>query len=619
MKNLLSAVAIFFSISIVCGQEADGPARSELDESYAPFYHGVASGDPLSDRVILWTRITTTNASETVGWEIATDIYFTNVVSSGSVATDASRDYTVKVDADGLQPNTWYYYRFSGQGKNSVVGRTKTAPSSGVENLRFAVVSCSNISSGFFHSYKEITAKNEVDAVLHLGDYFYEYQASSAVPGDTSRNSQPYHEITTLVDYRMRHSQYKLEATLRECHRQFPWITVWDDHESANNSWRDGAGNHTEGEEGFWRERKNFARKAYFEWMPIREQATGNDSTIYRTLHYGNLADLIMVDTRLEGRDEQLPGQLVSLNSPELQDTSRTLLGIPQRNWLNNELRTSTAQWKIIGNQVMVAPLIIFGSSIANPDQWDGYPHDRKVVFDNILDNNIQDVVFLTGDIHTAWSNDLPYDRSTYNASTGAGSVAVEFVCTSVTSGSGSIPVSASVVQSNNPHMKYIDLVQRGYILLDLNTSRVQSDHIHVTDITKPEYTATTSASWYVNAGERFLRQANEPIPSRTGMPNLVPNTLTSIGEVKNNLVSLMCFPNPFVREIRLQYYLHKNEAVTAVMYDLNGKKVFEQSLSGNTTGLHETVLLPQKLGSGNYMLQLVSKTGNAAISMVKL
>ncbi len=619
MNRILSSFVFLFVFFTAFAQHADGPSRSFLNPAYEPFYHGVASGDPLPDRIILWTRITTQNASETVGWEISTDVSFSTIVNSGSVTTDATKDFTVKVDATGLQPNTWYYYRFSGQGKHSLVGRTKTAPVSGVENLRFAVVSCSQLPNGYFHAYRDIINKNEVDAVLHLGDYLYEYKDDSSIPGDTTRRTEPYAEIITLADYRMRHSQYKLDADLREVHRQFPFVTVWDSHETANDTWSGGAGNHTEGAEGTWQNRKTYSRKAYFEWMPIRETAPGNDTIIHRTLHYGNLADLIMIDTRVEGRDEQIPGQLISLTNPTLQDTTRTILGVSQRNWLNNQLNTSTAKWKIIGNQVMVAPLIVFGSSIANPDQWDGYPHDRQVVFDNILNNNVNNVVFLTGDIHTSWSNDLPYDRSTYNSSTGAGSVAVEFIATSVTSGSGSFPVSSSVVQNMNPHIKYVDFVKRGYLLLDLNQNRTQGDHIYVSDITLPEFTSQVGASWYTNENERFLRQASGAIPARTGMPALAPETATGIGTVKNNLVSLMCYPNPFVNTIQVQYYLYKAESVTAILFDLNGKKVFEQTLNGNSIGLHEDVLQINGVNSGNYVLHLKSQSGNAAVSLIKL
>jgi alkaline phosphatase D len=618
MKHLAGIMIVLYLFSAVYAQ-TETYDRILLDPAYEPFYHGVASGDPLPDRVIIWTRITTANSSENIDWEMATDKNFSSIVNSGTVVTDSSKDYTVKVDVNGLQPNTWYYYRFKGHGVYSITGRTRTAPASAVNNLRFAVVSCSNLSSGYFHVYRDIVNKNEADVILHLGDYIYEYKSNSAVPDDTTRKSSPDKEILTLADYRMRHSQYKLDADLRDCHRNFPFIAVWDDHETANNSWRDGAENHTQGVEGSWQDRKSFGRKAYFEWMPIREQTPNNDSMIYRTIRYGNLADLIMIDTRLIDRDEQVQGAVIQLNNNTLNDTNRSMLGITQRNWLNNELKTSAARWKIIGNQVMVAPLVVFGFSIANADQWDGYPHDRKVVFENILNNNVENVVFLTGDIHTSWANDLPLNRSTYNSGTGAGSVGVEFVCTSITSSSGNLPITAATIQSSNPHMKYVDLSRRGYVVLDLNTQRAQGDFVHVTDITRREFTSSVSASWFVNSGERFLRQASSTLASKNGMPDVLLSNANNNLQSKNNLVSIICYPNPFINEIQIQYYLYKSEPVTATLLDSKGKQMALFTVPGNTKGLHEVTLRLDNLSPGNYTLLLTSPGGKISRQIVKV
>ncbi len=616
MKHTFLSLAFLVS-AITIFSQPNSAGRSVLDPAYEPFYHGVASGDPLSDRVILWTRITTSALTENVMWEIATDVNFTNIVNSGSVTTDDSKDFTVKVDAMGLQANTWYYYRFNGQGKYSVTGRTRTAPATGVSNLRFAVLSCANLPNGFFHVYRNIINRNEVDAVLHLGDYLYEGKKASLVPNDSSRNHEPDNEILTLADYRMRHSQYKLDEDLRECHRQFPFICVWDDHETANDSWKGGAGNHTPGTEGNWYDRKGSGIKAYFEWMPLRPVSPSNDTSIYRTLSFGSLADVIMVDTRLEGRDEQVPGILVPQTNATLQDSTRTLFGAPQLAWFNNQLKNSTATWKIVGNQVMVAPLTV-GVSVVNPDQWDGYPFDRKKVFDNIMGNNINNVVFLTGDIHTSWANDVPYDRGIYNASTGAGSAAVEFVCGSVTSGND-FNVSSGIIQSSNPHMKYIDLVKRGYVLLDITAQRTQGDWIHVSDITQKPFTASVSASWAVNLGERFLRLAVSPIAARTNMPNLVAAFTSVSSNIKSDIVSLMCYPNPFTKEIQLQYYLFEPGNSTATVFDKRGRKVFEQPLPGSSIGLHEANLQLDKLNKGNYIVQIVTPKGTIAKEVIKV
>jgi alkaline phosphatase D len=615
MNKILTLFCLLCSIALTA--QHNGANRSSVDPTLAPFYHGVASGDPLTDRIILWTRITTANASETVDWQIATDVNFANVVNSGTTTAIAANDHTVKVDATGLQPNTWYFYRFNSGSKYSLTGRTRTAPAGGIDSLRFAVLSCANLPVGYFNVYNDITKCNDVDAVLHLGDYIYEYKTASSVPGDTSRTHSPDAEILSLGDYRQRHSQYKLDEDLRGCHQQFPFIAVWDDHETANNSYKDGAGNHTEGAEGAWADRKNFGRQAYFEWMPIREAATGNDSIVHRTIRFGDLADLIMIDTRLEARDKQIPGFLVSTTNAQLNDSTRTLLGAGQLSWFKNELSVSSTKWRVIGNQVMIAQLTA-GTSVVNTDQWDGYPYDRKRVYDHILQNNIKNVVFLTGDIHTSWANDLPYDKAAYDSVTRANSVAVEFVCTSVTSGS-EIPISASAVQAQNPHMKFVELTKRGYVLLDLNKQRAQGDWIHFDSITTRDYHTTVAASWYVNDNERFLRKAQNALSPRTNMPAQAPATLTGVKTVKNNIVTLLCFPNPFTSELYLQYYLNESEPVTVNIIDMQGKVAFSKLLEGNVVGLHDDKVPVSQLAKGSYIVELKSAKGRFSKEMIKL
>src|SRR5687768_9775595 len=216
---------------------------SLYDEERKPFYHGVASGDPLTDRVIIWTRVTPEDSlsSVEVSWEIATNDQFDPVLKKGTVKTSPARDYTVKVDVDGLNPNTYYYYRFNAFKKMSPTGRTKTLPQGSVDSLKFAVVSCSNWQHGYFNAYDRI-AEKQVDAVLHLGDYIYEYGIDNAKNVD--RRHIPEHEILTLADYRTRYSQYHLDAGLRKMRQQHPIITIWDDHEVANNTFAEGAQNH---------------------------------------------------------------------------------------------------------------------------------------------------------------------------------------------------------------------------------------------------------------------------------------------------------------------------------------------------------------------------------------
>ncbi|HYF01805.1 MAG TPA: alkaline phosphatase D family protein, partial [Patescibacteria group bacterium] len=294
-----------------------------FDEKLKPFYHGVASGDPVQDRVIIWTRVTPeTEGDVQVFWRMATDTALKNIVAKGLFTTGQSRDYTVKIDVGGLQPNTTYYYGFTALGRNSLTGRTKTAPVT-TDRLRFAVVSCSNYQQGFFNAYGRIAERNDLDAVIHLGDYIYEYEEGGFGYNDKAqRGHEPKHEIVTQSEYRIRHSFYKLDPDLRRIHQQHPFIAVWDDHETANDAYKDGAQNHQSDKEGDWQQRKVAGKNAYMEWMPIREQ----ESRIYRTLNYGNLAELIMLDTRLEGRQKQAD----SATDPSLNDPNRTMLGTEQ-------------------------------------------------------------------------------------------------------------------------------------------------------------------------------------------------------------------------------------------------------------------------------------------------
>ena len=293
------------------------------------FSHGVASGDPLADSVILWTRVTPESAGDVeVFWELSTSSDFGSVLASGLFTTNGDRDFTVKVEATCLQPGTTYYYRFQSLGRTSVVGRTKTAPYGSTDQRRFAFCSCSSFPHGYFHAYRQVGERQDIDVVMHLGDYIYEY--GNGAYGNI-RESDPPWEIVTLEDYRRRHASYKLDLDLQEAHRQHPWICTWDDHETANNSYSDGAQNHNTGE-GSWDDRKEAGRTAYFEWLPIRE---GNEGRLYRQFLTDDLMDILVLDTRIEGRDEE--GTTVV----EAYDEERQLLGVNQESWLLERLSAS--------------------------------------------------------------------------------------------------------------------------------------------------------------------------------------------------------------------------------------------------------------------------------------
>jgi alkaline phosphatase D len=459
------------------------------------FKHGVASGDPLHDRVVLWTRVTPKRVNDTllVKWRVARDARMKREECHGAVWTDASRDFTVKVDADRLEPNRTYYYQFEVHGARSPIGRTKTLPLFHARSLRFAVASCSNYPYGFFQVYRRIAEHADLDFVVHLGDYIYEYANGQYGDGASiGRLVAPDHEIVSLQDYRLRHATYKSDSDLQEAHRQHPFITVWDDHESANDSWHGGAENHNpELGEGEWELRKRGAIRAYFEWMPIREFPYRPKSSIYRAFRYGNLAEIDMLDTRLYGRDHQAaaPTDTAVLNDP-----TRQLLGAEQEAWLFNRLYHSQSQgvqWRVLGQQVMMAQLSASrGASVLNVDQWDGYAPARERLYRHITDTNIDNVVVLTGDIHSSWGSDLapnPFDASQYDPATGRGAVGVELVTPGVTSPGIEDPVEAAQtaagLQFLSPHMKFIELNKRGYVVVDIDRERMQSEWWHVPTI----------------------------------------------------------------------------------------------------------------------------------------
>jgi alkaline phosphatase D len=478
------------------------------------FRHGVASGDPLTDAVIIWTRVTVPDgATPEVSWEIASDPSFRRVLLRGLTTTGALKDFTIKIDATGLRPATTYYYRFQALGERSVVGRTRTLPAAAARHIRLAVASCSNLPFGYFNAYRRIAERADLDAVLHLGDYIYEYQNGKYGDGTPfGRVSQPDREIVSLADYRTRHAQYKADPDLQEAHRQHPFIVVWDDHEITNDTWRDGAENHSPAE-GEWATRRNHAIQAYFEWMPIREDRATRQPRIYRTFAFGGLADLIMLDTRVIDRDQQAARRE---DIAIVDDPKRSLLGRAQEQWLFGELAASKragVTWQLLGQQVMFAQASLPGATTASIDTWDGYRPARQQMIDAITQQKLSNVVVLTGDVHSSWAYDVPLNPwDGYDPSTGRGTIAVELVTPSITSPSGfGTPDQAAArmekLLRERPHLRYIDGALRGYMVLDLTSERAQADWYYV-----PTVTERTTA-------EEF----GKGLASAAGTPHLVP------------------------------------------------------------------------------------------------
>lgn len=507
MKNLLclSLGIILFA----CNQKTetsptlDEPVAKLFDASLKPFYHGVASGDPLPDRVIIWTRVTPEQAVPKipVSWAVATDAAFANIVKKDTASALASKDYTVKVDVDGLASGTFYYYRFRAMDVNSITGRTKTATVGKADSVKFAIASCSNWEWGYFTPYGNMAKRNDLDAVLHLGDYIYEYGTKQY--GDTTRGriNIPRHEIITLQDYRTRYSLYRLDKGLREVHQQHPFITIWDDHEVANNSYTEGAQNH-QPDEGNYMSRRDAARKAYYEWLPIRES-----ETLYRKFSFGELADLIMLDERLAGRTKPVD----SLTDATFNNPERHMLGEAQMLWFKNQLTNSKANWKIIGNQVLYSDVNykdVYKNMTRNLDAWDGYPAEKKQVHDFIVNNKQSNIVFVTGDTHASWAIEA-VAGDPYNANTGKGAIAVEFGTTSISSANDDeykpveeVKNMEAMLIKQNPHIKFLNDRDHGYLLVTFSAAQTKAEWFFVETLKTPESKEYLAKRVVVKSGE---------------------------------------------------------------------------------------------------------------------
>ena len=368
-KTLAGFGALSLPISLTaCGDDADSNTQPNTQ---VQFLHGVASGDPLQTQVIIWTRVTPTDSSARleVQWEVAKDVDFKHITATGKVLTTAAQDFTVKVDVTGLAAGQVYFYRFKSASKYSITGQTKTLATQ-VQSVQFAVCSCSNFPAGYFHVYKEM-AKQDVDVVIHLGDYIYEYgmggyATEDAVAMGRALADDNNAEIIRLDDYRKRYALYRLDADLQAAHQRHPFIVVWDDHELANDTWEKGAENHQSDTEGDFLERKLAALAAYFEWMPIRP-IDDQHIKIYRQFDFGTLVQLTMLDTRIIARNVQLDyanymtatGLDIAKFQADLINPARTLMGVEQRNWLLQKLQQSTATWNVLGQQILMSKMFV--------------------------------------------------------------------------------------------------------------------------------------------------------------------------------------------------------------------------------------------------------------------
>ena len=490
------------------------------------FGYGVASGDPLSDRVILWTRVNVSAPTE-VQWEVATDSGFANVVRSGTAATNTERDYTVKVDATGLQPATTYFYRFRNGSEVSRTGKTRTLPVGQPQQVRFAVFSCAAFSVGQFHVYNHAANRGDFDVALMLGDYIYETGLSTleqAAATAIGREIDPRQELHVLSEYRQRYARYHTDADLRALRATMPIIAVWDDHEIANDVWRDGAGGH-DASEGSFIERRAAAVRAWHEWLPTRE---GTDPLrIYRSFNFGNLLSLHMLDARVIGRDAPLTRETYLAGAAA--DPNRQILGAEQAAWLTSQMQASNATWQVLGQQMLMGrmriPLSVFDNfseesitkylravdtaeAVRTPEQqalvaqpriahdlttWDSFVAARENLLASArtLDKNL---VVLSGDSHNAWANDLK-DAAGHN-------IGVEFATPSVTS-TGLEKKHDNVgpqflvdsFMRMMPELRYAQTSRRGYLIVTLTPAAATADWVFVSSVFENSYSASSGAT----------------------------------------------------------------------------------------------------------------------------
>jgi alkaline phosphatase D len=529
-RRALSVLGSGAALALPSGGHAQAPGSTA-------FLHGVASGDPQADGVVLWTRASVDGAADVpLTWHVASDDG--RPLRSGKVAARAARDHTAKVEVTGLKSGTRYRYWFeAADGKRSPVGRFRTLPVGATPDAVFAVVSCQLYPGGLWNAYDAIAREPRLDAVIHLGDYIYEYGVEgygAEIGRKLNRLPEPAHEIVTLSDYRQRHAQTKRDPDMQAAHARAAFICVWDDHEVANDGWLGGAQNHQPATEGDWGTRKAAAMQAYFEWMPIRDPKPGRPwEAINRAFEFGDLATLVMVETRLLARAKQVapkgaapaPADYAPMMA-ERAAPNRELLGPDQARWVEAQLARSVEArkpWQVLGNQVVMARVPgpdLSGADWAaklaalpeatrtrlaaaqasfraglpfNFDSWDGYPAARERLYASFRRAGSRPIV-LSGDSHAAWANDLHDDAGQL--------VAAEFGTTAISSPSyGSVlPGIGAAIERAGPEVRFCDQDNKGYLLLTLDARAARAEFKAVSTVLAKPYATRTVARWQAGA-----------------------------------------------------------------------------------------------------------------------
>jgi len=570
MKNLSLLLSLFISFSL--SAQITLPENMYGDTAFAPFYWGVASGDPLPDGVILWAKVATilTQVIQTQTWEVSAESSFTNIIETGSVDALSTNDNCVRVEVSGLQPNTNYYYRFtdSQSGNTSQVGRTKTAPVGNVDEITLAVASCSSIYSGYFNAYRNIANNDEVDLMVHLGDYIYDFVDADEqvrVPDPSPTNP------STLQEWRDRHAYYLLDPDLRLARQMHPWVVIWDNHDF---------GYVTEG-----------GGQAFWEYLPRRDYHNDIEK-IHRSYSFGNLLSLVMIDIeKFRNIDEIAPGE-------------SSVLSNDQRDWFIQELDASDAKWRIVGNQKMFGGWYSEGipqwlpipnaGNVFDDGSWDGFMAERDTVLRFVEENEIDNLMIISGDVHMSFCMDLsraPRDPFTYNGLTGEGALGVEFIPASISRGnfdeSGVIEpianIAADLSGGINPHHQFTNFIDHGYGLLHVNQDTIRAeirycDKLQITD------EETIGVEMLMLDGENHWHRSSN---------------VNSIAELKSaNPISI--FPNPANETLNILFNQDSKYDYTLAVLDVQGRVV----LSARLVGQKEIALGVSSLSPGAYVLQ---------------
>lgn len=573
-------VTLLSAFIFIASAQTIYPPNMYADSVHAPFYYGVSSGDPMPDRVIIWVHITpdSINTPEQLTWQVSADSNFTAIVQTGNVSVDTATDYCAKVDVTGLAPYTHYYYRFTDdQNRHSITGRTLTAPVGNNTGAKLAVVSCSSIFSGYFNAYRLIANRADVDLLIHLGDYIYDF----VDPDEQVRVPSPAPiDPATLDEWRDRHEYYLTDPDLRLARQMKPLTVLWDNHDIASGN-------------------RNIPARAFLEWNPVRIVNQADPTRTYRKLAYGNLADIFITDMmKFRDVDVIAPGE-------------ESVLGIEQYNWLIDTLSSATGQWKIIGTQKMFS---YFGlqsfqglipGGVLNAGAWDGYRLERSKILHFIDSNNINNICMISGDSHISLAADLadvPDNDTLYNPTTGDGALGVEFLPTSITRGNldeAGVPVGAmnsivGVIKTENKHVQYAELVQHGYGLLIINPDSIIAQFWY-NDILQNTNTEVLGKQMVVlNGQNRWKRE--------------IVNTAISEVKMRSDIVVSKPYPNPTATLVNVDVTTPRSMQVEVNIYHLKSFKAILPTGTDSVFNINgkQTVSLPVNgLPAGAYIVSV--------------